>query len=61
MRLRKFPDDVTDAAKKALDEVVDELSSKNEDFRRVYESAAKHLLLSKNFADISLRYFLNVR
>ncbi len=61
VHLRKFPDDVTEAAKKALIEVVDELSGKNEDFRRVYESAAKHLALSKRFADISLRYFLNVR
>ncbi len=61
VKLRKFPDEVTNAGKKALLEVVDELGSKNKEFRRVYESIAKHLELSKEFADISLKYFLNIR
>ena len=61
VKLRKFPDEVTDAAKKALGEVIDELGSKNKEFALVYDSIAKHLELSKEFADISLKYFLNVR
>ncbi len=61
VKLEKFPDEVTEAGKKALVEVADELSEKNEEFARVYASIQKHLQLSKEFADISLKYFLNVR
>jgi TRAP-type mannitol/chloroaromatic compound transport system substrate-binding protein len=61
VKLKKFPKEVTDAGKKALYEVIDELSSKNKEFKKVYESIAKHLELSKEFADISLKYFLNIR
>ena len=61
VKLKKFPKEVTDAGKKALYEVMDELSSKNKEFKKVYESIAKHLELSKEFADISLKYFLNIR
>ncbi len=61
VKLRKFPDEVTNAAKKALDEVIEELGGKNKEFARVYDSIAKHLELSKEYADISLKYFLNVR
>ena len=61
VKLRKFPDEVTQAGKKALKEVVARLSAKNKEFERVYESIAKHLELSKEFADISLKYFLDIR
>ena len=61
VKLRKFPDEVTEAAKKALQRVVALQSEKNPEFKRVYASIAKHLELSKEYADISLKYFLNVR
>jgi len=61
VKLLKFPKEVNDAGKKALVEVVDELSSKNKDFQNVYNSIAKHLQLSKEWADVSLKYFLNER
>ncbi len=61
VKLRKFPDEVTNAAKQALVDVVNELGSKNKEFALVYDSIAKHLALSKAYADISLKYFLNVR
>jgi len=61
VKLAKFPDDVTQAGKKALQEVVQELSAKNSDFKRVYSSIQTHLKLSKEWSDASLGYFLNIR
>ena len=59
--LRQLPKDVSDAGKKALNEVIGELSSKNKDFAEVYKSVEKHLSLSKEWSDVSLGYFLNER
>ena len=57
VKLAQFPDDVTEAGKNALKEVIAELSSKNSDFARVYNSIEKHLSLSKAWSDVSLGYF----
>jgi len=59
--LLQFPKDVTKEAKRALSEVIKEQSSKSDDFARVYASVEKHLNLSKEWSDTSLRYFLNER
>ncbi|WP_151900289.1 TRAP transporter substrate-binding protein [Sulfurimonas hydrogeniphila] len=59
--LAQFPDDVTEAGKKALQEVIHDLSSKNNDFAEVYASIKAYLNLSKEWSDVSLGYFLNVR
>ncbi len=59
--LLQYPTDVIDAGKKALSDVITELSLKNKDFKHVYNSIEKHLKLSKEWSDTSLRYFLNVR
>ena len=59
--LLQYPQDVMDAGKVALAQVIDELSSKNKDFEDVYASIDKHLQLSKDWSDTSLRYFLNQR
>lgn len=61
VKLLQFPDEVTNAGKKALKEVLTELSAANKDFALVNESIQKHLALSKEWADVSLRYFLNAR
>jgi TRAP-type mannitol/chloroaromatic compound transport system substrate-binding protein len=61
VKLAQFPDDVTEAGKRALQEVVHDLSSNNSDFERVYASIKKHLTLSKEWSDVSLGYFLNIR
>jgi len=61
VKLAKFPDDVTQAGKKALHEVIDDLSAKNSDFAKVYASIKTHLNLSKEWSDASLGYFLNIR
>ncbi len=59
--LLQYPTDVIEAGKKALSDVITELGSKNKDFEHVYSSIEKHLKLSKEWSDTSLRYFLNVR
>ena len=59
--LLQYPKDVTDAGKKGLVEVVEELSTQNEDFKKVYASINDYLKLSKEWSDTSLRYFLNER
>ena len=59
--LASFPDDVNSAGKKALVEVVSVLSSKNEDFAKVYKDIKEYLDLSKAWSDVSLRNFLNER
>ena len=61
IKIHQFPQEVSNAGKVALKEVVAELSSKNEDFKKVYASINNHLQLSKKWADASLRYFLNER
>jgi len=61
VKLAQFPDDVTQAGKKALKEVVSELSAQNSDFATVYASINNYLGLSKAWSDVSLGYFLNVR
>ena len=59
--LEHFPQDVNDAGKKALREVVTELRAKNSDFATVYQSIEKYLSLSKAWSDVSLGHFLNER
>ncbi|MBU0720602.1 TRAP transporter substrate-binding protein DctP [bacterium] len=59
--LLQYPKDVISAGKKALSEVIEELSIKNDDFKKVYGSIENHLKLSKEWSDTSLRYFLNER
>ncbi|MDF1883786.1 TRAP transporter substrate-binding protein DctP [Sulfurimonas sp. SAG-AH-194-C21] len=61
VKLHHFPEDVNIAGKKALQEVIYELSSKNKDFAKVYESINNHLKLSRTWSDVSLRNFLNER
>jgi len=59
--LSSFPKDVNSAGKEALKEVVNELSSKNEDFAKVYDSIKNYLQLSRAWSDVSLTQFLNER
>ena len=61
VELAQFPDDVTQAGKKALGEAIHDLSAENSDFAKVYASIKTYLDLSKEWSDISLRYFLNIR
>ena len=61
IKIHQFPKDVSDAGKVALKEVVSDLSAKNKDFKKVYASINNHLNMSKEWADASLKYFLNER
>ncbi|MEA2072476.1 MAG: TRAP transporter substrate-binding protein DctP [Campylobacterota bacterium] len=61
VKLNSFPQDVNDAGKKGLKEVITELSEKNPDFAKVYSSIDEYLKLSKAWSDVSLGHFLNER
>lgn len=61
VKILAYPQDVTAAGKVALRAVISEMSQSNEDFKRVYDSIEKHLVLSKKWSDVSLGYFLNER
>ena len=61
VNLRAFPDDVIQAAKHGLDDVIQIQSGKNKDFSAVYQSAASFLDTSKSFSDASLKKYLNIR
>ncbi len=61
VQLSRFPDDVTNKGKLALHEVLRELSAKNEDFKVVNASIERFLRLSKQWSEVSLKQFLNVR
>ncbi|MBE0514736.1 TRAP transporter substrate-binding protein DctP [Sulfurimonas sp.] len=59
--MHQFPADVVDEGKRALKEVIAELSEKNDDFKKVYSSIESYLELCREWSDASLRYFLNER
>jgi len=61
IQILQYPKDVINEGKKALNEVIPELSAKNSDFEKVYASMEAHLKLSKEWSDVSLNYFLNER
>ncbi|MBA3027138.1 MAG: C4-dicarboxylate ABC transporter [Sulfurimonas sp.] len=61
VKILQFPQDVIAAGKVALTQVIEELSVQNSDFKTVYASIENHLKLSKEWSDVSLRYFLNER
>lgn len=61
VEILKYPNEVTQAAKTALSQVIDEFRVKNSDFDTVYRSIQEHLELSKEWSSVSLQYFLNER
>ena len=61
VKFRSFPDEVITAAKTGLEQVIALQSSKNVDFKDVYESASDFLKASKSFSDVSLKKYLNIR
>jgi TRAP-type mannitol/chloroaromatic compound transport system substrate-binding protein len=61
IEIRDFPIEIVNAAKKALIEVVDELSQKNSDFKRVFESMEEYYKQIKPWSDISEGKYLSIR
>ena len=56
-----YPQDIIDAAKVALGRVAKRLGDENADFKRVYDDAASYLALSREWDEVSLKHFLNIR
>ena len=56
-----YPQDVVDAGKKALIEVMREQSALNRDFKEVSNDIEGFLAQSKAWSKVSLHYFLNIR
>jgi TRAP-type mannitol/chloroaromatic compound transport system substrate-binding protein len=61
VQIKTFPQDVMDAAKVALGEVLSDESSKHADFKRVLESYEAFSKLNKPYDDISTKNFLEIR
>ena len=61
VQIKTFPKDMMDAAKTALDEVLDEESKKSKDFKRVLKSYKAFYALNKPYDDISTKNFLEIR
>lgn len=57
----EYPQDILDAGKVALKDVLSELGAKSNDFKVVNESIQSYLKLSKEWSDRSLGYFLGKR
>lgn len=58
---KPFPKDVIDGAKKALYEVIESEVAKNSDFKRVWENMEKFLTISKEWTNMGLKSFLEMR
>jgi len=61
VEIKTFPNEIMQAAKKALGEVLEEESQKSADFKRVLESYQAFAKLNKPWDDISTKNFLEIR
>ena len=61
VEIRTFPKDMMDAAKVALNEVLESESAKSDDFKRVLKSYNAFVKLNKPWDDISTKNFLEIR
>jgi TRAP-type mannitol/chloroaromatic compound transport system substrate-binding protein len=61
VKIKHFSQEIMDAAKVALEEVLVSESKKNSDFRDVLESYNNFSTLNKKWDDISTKNFLNIR
>ncbi|CAA6814826.1 MAG: TRAP transporter solute receptor, unknown substrate 6 [uncultured Sulfurovum sp.] len=61
VQIKTFPKEVMNATKIALEEVLENESSKNEDFKRVLQNYQAFSQLNKPWDDISTKNFLNIR
>jgi len=61
IQIKSFPPEIIQAAKKALQEVLEEASHQSDDFKRVLASYQHFSQLNKAWDDISTRNFLNIR
>lgn len=61
VEIKTFPQEVIEAAKVALSEVLESESAKSEDFKRVLESYNAFSQINKAWDDISTKNFLDIR
>jgi TRAP-type mannitol/chloroaromatic compound transport system substrate-binding protein len=61
VQVKTFPKEMMDAAKVALEEVLEEQSRQSTDFKRVLESYEAFVRLNKPWDDISTKNFLEIR
>jgi len=61
VQIKTFPKEIMDAAKTALQEVLEVESKKNIDFKRVLESYTEFTKLNTPWDEISTKNFLNIR
>jgi TRAP-type mannitol/chloroaromatic compound transport system substrate-binding protein len=61
VKLGYFPDDVNEAAKKAIKEILEENAKKNKDFAKVYDSIQKYFNPDRLWTDVGMKWFLDVR
>lgn len=61
VEIKTFPKDMMDAAKIALNEVLETQSAKSEDFKRALKSYQDFVKLNKPWDDISTKNFLEIR
>ncbi len=61
VKIDSLPSDVLKAAKKAMMEVAEQKSQKSEDFKRVWENIYSFLELNRDWTDIGLKKYLEIR
>ncbi len=61
VKIERWPQDIVEAAKKALLEVAKEKSAKSPDFKRVWDSASSFLDLNRPWTDTGLKSYLQTR
>jgi len=61
VQIKSFPKEMMNKAKIALKEILEEESTKNNDFKRALESYEAFSKMNKPYDDISTKHFLNIR
>ena len=61
VKLCQFPEDVNEAAKKAIAKILEENAAKSKDFARVYDTIEKFFPDTRRWTDVGAKWFLDVR
>jgi TRAP-type mannitol/chloroaromatic compound transport system substrate-binding protein len=61
VHLQSFPQEIVEAAKKALYEVIEEQSRKSEDFKEVWRNIEPFWLQNRAWTSLGLKNFLQMR
>jgi len=61
VHLEKFPDDVNEAAKRAIKKILEENANKSKDFREVYENIISFFETTRKWTDVGMKAYLDMR